>query len=161
MDAVAATTFSGPRVSRRPGVQKKRPRTVVVPGRRNVRSLGYCSAGAFRSGLVASATASAVTAATSAATAASAAASAIFARASFVDRQGATVVLLAVQRADGGLRFVITTHFHKAESLTATAFTVRNHLRALHAAVGREHLFQIRTTDSVAQIPHIQFLTQR
>ncbi len=93
--------------------------------------------------LVASATATAVPATATTATATSA----IFTRASFVDRQGTTIVLLSVHRADGGLRFVITTHFHKAKPFATTAFTVRNHLRALHAAVGRKHFFQIRATD--------------
>src|SRR5262245_4837852 len=61
----------------------------------------------------------------------------------FVDRQRATVHFFPVKSSDGGLGFLVAAHLDKTESLGPTRVPVLDHLRRLHGAVGREHLFQI------------------
>src|SRR4051812_14525458 len=101
---------------------------------------------------VAAATAAATTAAaTAAATVAAAAtrataaaatvaaattAGAVFFRLGFVDSQGATAVLLAVEGRDCRLGFFIAAHLDEPETLAATGVPVRDDLGAGHGAVG-------------------------
>jgi len=50
-------------------------------------------------------------------------------------------VLLAIQRGDGGLGFVIGTHFHKPKALAASGVPIRNHFGAGHASMlGKQFL---------------------
>src|SRR5687768_11248323 len=109
---------------------------------------------------VAAATAAAAATATTvaAATAAATTAATILAGLGFVDRQRPAAVLLAVQRRDRGLRLVVATHFHEPEALRAPGHAVADHFGALHRAVLREQLFQVRARDVVAQVTHVQLL---
>src|SRR5438067_1113705 len=87
-----------------------------------------------------------------AATTAAAATRALFARAGFVDGQGATVVLLAVECRDGGRRLVIVRHLDEAEPLAAAGVAVVDDLCRDDLAVGAEQLFEFRAIDFVAQV---------
>jgi hypothetical protein len=98
----------------------------------------------------AAATATAIAAATTTTPAAATAAAAttaapLFAWASFVDREGATVVLLQIKAFDSGCRFSIAGHFDEAETFATTGVAVHDDFGALHSAIFREQLLQIRT----------------
>ncbi len=70
----------------------------------------------------------------------------------------APAVVLPVQRGYGRLGLLIRTHFDKTKALASTGLAVHDHFRALHCPVRLEHLVQIGTGDTVAQVPNIQFL---
>jgi hypothetical protein len=106
------------------------------------------------------AAAAATTATTSAIPAAATASSAtLFARAGFVDGEGAAVVLLAVQRRDCRVGFVVVGHLDKPEALASSSVAIVNDLGRNHLAMLSEQLLQFRAIDLVAQIPDIQLLT--
>ena len=75
----------------------------------------------------ATATATAVAAATTAATATTATA-ALFARPSFVDGQGAAVVLFAAKTSDGRFGLLVRAHLHERKTLAAAGVAVFDHL---------------------------------
>src|SRR5947209_5341436 len=82
--------------------------------------------------------------ATAAAVATAAAAAAVFARAGFVDGQGAAVVLLAVERRDGGVGLGVIGHLHEPEALALAGVPVVDDLGGNHLPVLSEHLLQLR-----------------
>jgi hypothetical protein len=53
-------------------------------------------------------------------------------------------MFLTVQSGDRSLGFFVTAHLDESESLASTGLAIADHLRALHRAVLREQLFQIR-----------------
>src|SRR5262245_7678308 len=55
-----------------------------------------------------------------------------------VDGQGAAADLLAVERLDGGLGFLVGLHLHEAEALGAAGVPVHDDLGRLHRAVRLE-----------------------
>jgi hypothetical protein len=55
-------------------------------------------------------------------------------------------MFLTVQGCDSCLSFFIATHLDESESLAAAGFPVADHFSALHGAVLREQLFQIRAS---------------
>src|SRR5258708_20380979 len=99
----------------------------------------------------AAATTAAVTAAATAATTATAAALGL--RPGFVDGEGATLDLFAVQARDCCLGFLVGAHLDKAESLGSARVAVHDDLGRLYGAKGLEQLLQIAFTAPVRQIP--------
>ncbi len=92
---------------------------------------------------------------------ATSATTAFLARAGFVHRQRASLMLLTIQRFDRCLDVAVPVHFHEAETFAATALAIRNHLRTLHRAVGGKQLLQVRAGHTITQISDVQPLTQR
>ena len=90
-------------------------------------------------------------------TATMAATTAIFARFGLIHHDGPTVVLFFVQPLDGCLRLSVIAHLHEAEPFALAGGAVFDNLSALDGAKGGKHLFQVGTTDVVAQITAIQF----
>jgi hypothetical protein len=87
-------------------------------------------------------------------------AASLFARASFVDGQRASTMILAVQPLDGRLRFFVTAHLDEAKPFASAALAVLNYLGALHITEATKQLLQIRAADAVAQVPDVQLLSQ-
>src|SRR5262249_7350606 len=81
-----------------------------------------------------------------------------FARAGFVDGQGAAVVLLAVEGRDRGFRLGVTAHLDEPETLAPPGLPVGDDLGALDRAVLREELFQLRAIDLIAEVTDVQLL---
>jgi hypothetical protein len=106
-----------------------------------------------------SAAAAAAAATESAATTAAAATPAIFARAGFVDGEGATAVLLTVQGCDRRLGFLIGPHFDEPEPLGSAGVTVVDDLGGDNRAVLAKQLLELRAIDLVAQVPNVKLLT--
>src|SRR5688500_5195617 len=92
-------------------------------------------------------------------TTAATAATAIFARACFVDGEGAAAVLLAVQRRDCGRGLVIVGHLDEPETLAPAGVPVVDVLGGHDLAVLPEELLQLRAIDAVAQVADVQLLT--
>ena len=105
------------------------------------------------------ATAAAVTAAATATAATTEAARPLFAGTRFVDHHGTAVDGLAVHAVDGGLSFRVRAHFHEAEALGTTGFTVHHDLGRCHGAKGRKGLEQRIVAHRVGQITDVQFVT--
>src|SRR5262249_50657506 len=107
----------------------------------------------------AAAVATATTAATAVAAAATAAATAAFGpRLGLVDRQRATVAILAVEGLDGRLGLLLGLHFHEAEALGSPRVPVHADLGRLHGAVRLEQLRQFVVGDLVGQVADVQLL---
>jgi hypothetical protein len=87
---------------------------------------------------------SAAAAATTVAASTATAATAFLARAGFIDGQRAPIILLAVQRGDGRLSFVVRTHFDKPEAFAPTRVPITDHFRAGHGSVLRKKFLQLR-----------------
>jgi hypothetical protein len=102
-------------------------------------------------------TAVATTATTSATT--TEAATALFARAGFVDGQGATVVLLAIEGSDRGLGLVVVAHFDEPETLAAAGVPVVDDLGGCDRPICAEELFQLGAVNTIGQITDVQLLT--
>jgi hypothetical protein len=100
--------------------------------------------------------AAASAAATTATIAASAAATALFARASFVHGQAATINLFEVEGLNGCLSLAIVVDFDEAKSFAAAGVTVLDDSRVLDLAKLRKELFQTLARNAVSQIPNIQ-----
>src|SRR5687767_6895675 len=119
--------------------------SIAVRGAENVsrRSVGClpASAAAATAAVAAAATAAA---AAPAAAAAAAPAAALLAGLGDVHGEGPAVVLLAVQRRDGGLRLLVTAHLHETEPLAPAGVAVLDDLGALDGAVGGKHLLEVR-----------------
>ncbi len=94
----------------------------------------------------ATATAAESTAATASATTKSTSATAttgpLFLGPGFIDGQGATVVLLAVQGSDGGFGLFVGGHFDKSESLAPARVAIVDDLSRHHRAVCGEKFLQ-------------------
>src|SRR5262249_57488316 len=60
-----------------------------------------------------------------------------------VDGQGAAVVLLAVQAADGRLGLLVGAHLDEAEALAAPGVAVHDDLRRLHGAERLGHRLEV------------------
>jgi hypothetical protein len=141
------------------------------------RLVPIASAAAAFAATAAAATVAAATPATAAATAEAAAATTaaaatesatttaaattrtIFARASFVDGEGATAVLLAVQGCDRRLGFLIGSHFDEPEPLGSAGVSVVDDLGRDNRAVLAKQLLELRAIDLVAQVPNVKLLT--
>jgi hypothetical protein len=67
-------------------------------------------------------------------------------------------VLFVVQAIDGGLRFLIGSHFYKCEPLASTRFAIFDHLGADNCSELTEHFLQFRTGNPVIEVTHIQLL---
>src|SRR5580658_5176847 len=107
-------------------------------------------------------TTAATTVATTAAATAEAAATttaALFAGTSFVYRQGPAADLLAVQRLDGVLSFLVGAHFDEAEAFGSARVAVHDHLSGLHRPVPCEHLLERAVGYIVAEVSDVQLLT--
>src|SRR5262249_51336457 len=100
-------------------------------------------------------TAAPATAAVPTASAAPAAAS-FLARPGFIDRQRPTADLLAVERLNGVLGFLVAAHLHEAEALGSTRVAIHDDLRRLDRAVWGEHRLQRGIGHVVSQIPNVQ-----
>jgi hypothetical protein len=88
-----------------------------------------------------SASAAAATAATESATTAAAAttaATAFFTRPGFVDGQGASAVLLAVEGCNGSLRFLVVGHFDESETFAPAGVPIVDDLGGNHLPVSAE-----------------------
>jgi hypothetical protein len=68
----------------------------------------------------------------------------------FVDSQGATVVLLAVECGNCRLGFAVAGHFDKPKPLAAARVAIVDDLGRNHRTVSREQLFQGRAVNIVA-----------
>jgi hypothetical protein len=84
---------------------------------------------------------------------------AFFARAGFVDGQRPAAVLLAVERRDRGLGFVVAAHLHKTETFASAGVAVVDDLGRHDGAVLAEQLLEFRAINAVAQVPNIKLLT--
>jgi hypothetical protein len=101
------------------------------------------------------ATATATTAArTAATTAAATAATLAFLR--FIDTQGATTHILAVQGLDGALR-IAARHFHEAKAARTAGFAIVDQRNGLHCAVLFEERPYVAFGSVERQIPNIDF----
>jgi len=67
--------------------------------------------------------------------------------------------LLAVQRGDGGLCFLITAHLDKTKTLAPTGVPIHDNLGAVHGTMLAEKLLQHGISNFVAKITNIQILT--
>ena len=65
-------------------------------------------------------------------------------------------MFLTVERCDCSLSFVIGAHLDESESLAPAGLPVADDFSALHGAVLRKQLFQIRAGRGIAQISDIQ-----
>jgi hypothetical protein len=101
----------------------------------------------------------AATAAATESTTASAATATIFARTRFVDGQGPAAMLLAIERRDRRLGFLIGAHLDEAESLGSARVAIVDDLSRNNRAVLCEQLLEFRAIDLVAQVPNIKLLT--
>jgi hypothetical protein len=121
------------------------------------------SAAAAAVAVAAASTAAAVTTATAAATTAvtttAATAAAFFARAGFVDGQGAAAELLAVEGVDGCFGFAVGAHFDESKAFAAAGFAIVHHLRRHDRSMLAEQLLELIVIDTVSQIPDVQTLT--
>jgi hypothetical protein len=90
------------------------------------------------------ATAATTTVAAATATAAAAAAtSAGSPLTGFVDRQGTTVDLVAVQGRDRGLQALVGLHFDKTKTTRTSGLTIGDHFSSPHGTVGGKHRLKI------------------
>jgi hypothetical protein len=99
------------------------------------------------------------TAAATTATTTAEAATALFARAGFVDGQGATVVLLPVEGGNRGLGLVVVAHFDEPEALAAAGVPVVDDLGGCDRPIRAEELFQLGAVNTIGQITDVQLLT--
>jgi hypothetical protein len=106
----------------------------------------------------ATAAASAVAATT---TTTAATTTALFARAGFVDGQGAAIVLLTVEGGNRGSRFLVRGHFDESEAFASAGVPIVDDLSRDDLSMCCEQLFEFRAIDGVAQVPDIQLLTHR
>jgi len=129
-------------------------------------------AAATAAATVATATPAATTTATTAAESTSAATASttttaaateatFFARAGFVNGEGAAAVLLPVQGGNRGVCFAIVGHLHEPEALASARVAVVNDLGGKHLPVLAEQLFELGAIHLVAQISDIQLLSHR
>jgi hypothetical protein len=102
------------------------------------------------------ATATATAAARTAATAAAATAAATLAFLRFIDTQGATTHILAVQGLDGALR-IAARHFHEAKAARTAGFAIVDQRNGLHCAVLLEERPYVAFGSVERQIPNIDF----
>lgn len=93
------------------------------------------------------------------ATATTASTTAFFAGSGFVDGEGASAVLLTIERADGGLGFFVSAHFDETEAFGASGVAVVNDLSRDDGPVLTKQLFQFRAVYLIAQVPNIKLLT--
>jgi uncharacterized cupredoxin-like copper-binding protein len=84
-----------------------------------------------------------VAAATATAAAAAAATSAGSPLTGFVDRQGTTVDLVAVQGRDRGLQALVGLHFDKTKTTRTSGLTIGDHFSSPHGTVGGKHRLKI------------------
>jgi hypothetical protein len=107
-------------------------------------------------------TAAATTAAVATASATTtAAAAAIFARASFVHGERATVVLGAVDSTNRRLGFCVAAHLDETEALAPASVAVVDDFGTLNRPELSKHLVKVRARDVEAQIATIKFLPHR
>jgi hypothetical protein len=83
----------------------------------------------------------------------------LFLGSGFIDGQGATVVLLAVQGRDGGLGLLVAGHFHKTKTFASARVTIVDDLSRHHRAVLGKQFLESRAVHVVTEIPHVQLLT--
>src|SRR5688500_13398576 len=147
--------------------RKKRGRTrrcglvLLMSGARGAAGLvavAATAAPAAAAAVAAAATAAAATAVPAAATAAAAATAtgAVFAGLGLVDGEVTPVDFLPVQGGDGGLGLLVAAHLDEPESLAAAGVPVLDHLGALHGAVLRAQLLEVRAGRVVAEVPDVQ-----
>src|SRR5690606_27937345 len=108
--------------------------------------------------LVALAAVATAVAATATTIAAAKAAGAWLHGASDIDREGATIHLLAVQAFNGGLCFCSRTHFHKAKAFGAACVTFHHDFGGSHVAVSCELLLQRVIAHGVGKIADVEFV---
>lgn len=95
-------------------------------------------------------------AATVAATATATAAATLFTRASFVDRQAASINLFKIEGLNGGLGLAVVAHFDEAKTLAAASITILDNRRVLNLAEFRKELLKALACDAISQIANIQ-----
>jgi hypothetical protein len=117
------------------------------------------AAAATTAAATAIAAATATAAATESTTPAPTAAAAVFARAGFVDSEGAAAVLLAVEGGDGRLSLVIRGHLDEPEALGPPGVAIVDDLRGNHGPVLSEQLLEFRAIHLVAEVPDVKLLT--
>jgi hypothetical protein len=106
----------------------------------------------------AAATAAAAESATTTAAAATTAAT-FFTGPGFVDGQGATAVLLAVEGRDSRLGFGVAVHFDKTKPLAAAGVTIIDDLGRHDLAMGAEQLLEFGAVHAIAEVSNVQLLT--
>jgi hypothetical protein len=77
----------------------------------------------------------------------------------FIDGQGATVVLNAVQGGNRRGGFAVGGHFNKPETFASTGVAIVDDLRGNHLPMSGKELLESRAVQVVTEIPHVQFLT--
>jgi len=70
-------------------------------------------------------------------------------RTRFVDGQRTAIDAFAVECSNCGLRFLLRTHFDKAEALRTLRFTIGDDLSRSYRTVRSKHLLQIALVDVV------------
>lgn len=81
-------------------------------------------------------------------------------RPGFVHGNGATVQLFAIEGGNCRLRFRITAHFDKTETLGAARVAVDDDLRRLHRTMRAKLLFQHAVVDAIAKVAYVEFFSQ-
>jgi len=123
---------------------------------RNLQSFGPAT---FVGRLVAApATTAAAASATATATATitTTAAAPLFARASFVDGQRATIDFFLIQALDRSLGLAVVGHFDKAKTLAAARVAIHADLGALHPPELGEERFQALIRDVVTEVSDVE-----
>ena len=67
-------------------------------------------------------------------------------------------MLLAVQTANRGLRFLVGRHLDETEAFAPARVAVRNDLGALNGAILRKQFLQLLAIHRVAQMSNVQLL---
>jgi hypothetical protein len=110
---------------------------------------------------VSSAATTAAASAVSTTSSATTAAAALFARARFVDGEGAAAVLLAVERRDRRIRFRVAGHLDKSKTFASPGVAIVDDLCRHHGAMRSEKLLELGAVHAVGQIAHVQLLSHR
>jgi len=103
---------------------------------------------------VATASAAPATAETTSTAAAETAAPALGFRASFVNVDGASAELTAIERSDGLLAVFVAVHFDEAESTGASSIAIGHDAHAVDLTVTFKNLPQLVFTSVEAEVPH-------
>jgi hypothetical protein len=86
-------------------------------------------------------------------------ATAIFPRLGFVHFEGPAALLLAVERRNRRLGFLIVAHLDETEPLALASGSIVDYVRAFHCTIRGEQLLQGFAVNVKTQISYIQFLT--
>ena len=68
-------------------------------------------------------------------------------------------MVLAIERRNRRLGFLIAAHLDETEPLALASVSIVDHVRAFHCTMRSEQLFQSRVVNLETQISYVQFLT--